>query len=116
MNLESPIIVEITLSVISGLAIVGFTVLRLAMRSMEIQNEVTQQLIEHKFQWAESRREESRQYWEKHFDELKKANQDVSQRIHTLETRVMTIELHLASDRKERRISLKKDPALSGDD
>ena len=35
---------------------------------------------------------------------------------HTLETRVMTIELHLASDRKERRISLKKDLALSSDD
>jgi uncharacterized membrane-anchored protein YhcB (DUF1043 family) len=111
---------ELAIATVGGLAAVGFTVLKLAMRSMEKQHEVTQHLIEQKFQWAEACREEAKTHWEKHFDELKKADQDVSRRISHLETRVITIELHLA---QKPPLSLNKSTLLgkahaplSGDD
>ncbi|MCB1918633.1 MAG: hypothetical protein KDJ28_01480 [Candidatus Competibacteraceae bacterium] len=112
MTLGLDTLAELAIATLGGLATVGLTVLKLAMRGMEKQHEATQKLIEEQFKWAEQRRIEASEHWEKHFDELKKCDEDVSRRIGNLETRVMTVELHLA---QKQPISLSKarDP-LSG--
>jgi hypothetical protein len=70
MILELDTMAEIAIATMDSLALIGFTVLKLAMRGMEKQHDATQKLIEERFQWAETRREEET-HWEKHFDELK---------------------------------------------
>jgi uncharacterized membrane-anchored protein YhcB (DUF1043 family) len=109
MTLGLDTLAELAIATVGGLAAIGFTVLKLAMHGMEKQHEATQRLIEQQFQWAEARREEATLHWEKHFDELKKADQDVSRRIGHLETRVVTLELHLA---QKTPLSLNKSPLL----
>ena len=96
MTLGLDTLAELAIATVGGLAAVGFTVLKLAMQGMEKQHEATQKLIEQQFQWAETRREEATAHWEKHFNDLSKADQDVSQRIGHLETRVITLEIHLS--------------------
>lgn len=85
---------ELMIASVGGIAAVGLTILKLAMRSLEKQHEITQQLIEQKFQWAESRREEASSHWEQHFGELKASERQISVRLRSLEDRVITIELH----------------------
>lgn len=106
-------LIELAMTTVGGLATVGFTVLKLAMNGMEKQHEATKQLIEEKFQWAESNRQDAKQHWEKHFEELKKSDEDVSRRIGHLETRVITLELHLSP---KIPLSLSKAHAISRDD
>lgn len=84
---------ELMIAGVGSMAAVGLTILKLAMRSLEKQHEITQHLIEQKFQWAETRREEATTHWEKHFDEIKAGEEQISKRIRGLEDRVIAIEL-----------------------
>ena len=95
MNIGPDTIAEIAIAVICGLAVVGFTILQIALRGIEKQSENTNKLINEKFQWAETQRQESRQHWDNQFSELKQSDASMSQRIHSLESRVTNVELHV---------------------
>jgi hypothetical protein len=107
MNIESSTIIETALAVMGGMAVAGLTVIRMMMHGVQKQHEVTQQLIEERFIWAEKRREDAKQHWEQYFEELKETHHTLSNRIYSLETRVITLELHLA---KRPPLSLNKAP------
>lgn len=104
MNIEIDTVAEIIIGSISGLAIVGLTVLKFAMNGFQKQHEATQKLIEEKFNWAESRRAESSTHWEKHFSELKQSEQEASQQIRQLERRISHLEI--ITEQQKRNVSL----------
>ena len=93
MLLDSGNLIELAIAGIGGLAAIGLTVLRFAMNGLESQHTLTRQLIEEKFSWAESQRQEARETWERHFMELKQDDATLEQRLQQIETRVTTIEV-----------------------
>ena len=95
MNLDDGHLVELVIAGVGGLAAIGLTVLKLAMSGLERQHTATRHLIEERFQWAETQRQEGRQYWQQRFDELKQDDDDLSSRIGQIERRVTAIEVHL---------------------
>jgi len=97
MNLDTGNLIELTIATIGGLGVIGLTVLKFAIRGMEQQHEITRKMIDERFQWAEAQRQESREHWDNHFDQLKVDDDRMSQRIGQIEVRVTAIELHLSS-------------------
>ena len=95
MLLDSGNLIELAIAGMGGLAAIGLTVLRFAMNGLERQHTLTRQLIEEKFSWAESQRQEAREMWEHHFSELKQDDAAMEQRLHQIETRVTTIEVKI---------------------
>lgn len=102
MTLDSGHLVELVIAGVGGLAAVGLTVLKLAMHGLERQHAATRTLIEERFQWAETQRQEARQLWERHFDELREDDSELSKRVGQIETRVTAIEVHLTHRRRIR--------------
>ena len=95
MTLDSGNLIELAIATVGGLAAVGLTVLKFALSGQERQHHATRRLIEDRFQWAETQRQEARQYWEQHFAELKDDDDNLARRISQIETRVTAIEVHL---------------------
>ena len=95
MTLDDGKLVELVIAGIGGLAAVGLTVLKFALSGLERQHTATRKLIEERFQWAETQRQEARSHWEQLFQELKDDDDDLSKRVGQIETRVTAIEVHL---------------------
>ena len=95
MNIEDNAMVELAVSIAGGLAAAGWIIIRLATRGLEQQHDATRKLIEERFQWAEAQRQDARAHWEDHFDELRRDDDQLSERIGKIETRVAAIEIHL---------------------
>lgn len=102
MTLDSGHLVELVIAGVGGLAAVGLTVLKMAMNGLERQHASTRTLIEERFQWAETQRQEARQLWERHFAELREDDEDLSKRVGQIEARVTAIEVHLIHQRRIR--------------
>lgn len=101
MNLEDNALVEIAIATVGGLAAVGMVVLRFALRGFEQQQDVTRQLIEERFQWAETQRQDAREHWEAHFNQMKRDDDRLSKRITQIEARVTHIERILDKNGKD---------------
>lgn len=95
MTMDDGHFIELALATVGGLAAVGMVVLKFAMRGLEQQHNATRELIEERFQWAETQRQDARQHWEEHFTDLRNHDDRLSQRITQIETRVSQIEIHL---------------------
>lgn len=102
MTLDNSNLIELVIAGVGGLAAIGLTVLKLAMSGLDRQHAATRKLIEERFQWAETQRQEARQLWEQHFAELKDDDDDLSKRVGQIETRVTAIEVHLTHRRRIR--------------
>ena len=100
MTLDDGNLVELVIAVIGGLAAVGLTVLKFALSGLERQHAATRKLIEERFQWAETQRQEARGHWEQLFQELKADDDELSRRVGQIETRVTAIEIHLTRRRR----------------
>ena len=97
MTLDDGKLVELIIAGVGGLATVGLTVLKFALSGLERQHTATRKLIEERFQWAETQRQEARSHWEQLFQELKEDDDDLAERVDHIETRVTAIEIHLSS-------------------
>ena len=95
MTLDDGKLVELVIAGIGGLAAVGLTVLKFALSGLERQHTATRKLIEERFQWAETQRQEARGHWEQLFHDLKEDDDELSKRVGQIETRVTTIEIHM---------------------
>ena len=102
MNLDSGNLIELAIATVGGLAAVGLTVLKFALHGLERQHAATRHLIEERFQWAETQRQEARGHWEQLFQELKADDDELSKRVGQIETRVTAIEVHLTHRRRIR--------------
>ena len=102
MTLDSGHLVKLVIAGVGGLAAVGLTVLKFALNGLERQHAATRKLIEERFQWAETQRQEARQLWERHFAELREDDEDLSKRVGQIEHRVTAIEVHLTHQRRSR--------------
>ena len=97
MTLDDGNLVELVIAGVGGLAAIGLTVLKFALSGLERQHTATRKLIEERFQWAETQRQEARGHWEKLFQELKDDDDDLAERVNHIETRVIAIEINLSS-------------------
>ena len=87
--------IQLALTVISGVVMGGWAILKMTSNALEKQQDANRKLITEKFIWAESLRQESRDRWEQHFRKVEDRLDRAFNLMDSMDRRVTTIEICL---------------------